>query len=105
MKGPFGCFSCIVFYDIPLVCSRRAEDVHEPVFIIGSEALRIKFFFFCTFAAQFIKSCTCMNSEDKRMATLDVLVKNWGPLENWKSTASPFRLYFLKGPDGLVPGL
>lgn len=46
--------------------------------------------FFCNFAAQFIKSCVCMIIKDKRIITMDIPVRNWGYLENWKSTASVY---------------
>lgn len=46
--------------------------------------------FFITFAAQFKKSCLCMNhiliAEPIEISY--PVVRNWGYLENWKSTAS-----------------
>lgn len=50
----------------------------------------LKSAFFCSFAAQFTKSCICMIIKNKRIITIDIPVRNWGYLENWKSTASVY---------------
>ncbi len=43
---------------------------------------------FCNFAVQFTKSCLKMNETIFNFTLLNPSVRNWGFLENWKSTAS-----------------
>ncbi len=43
---------------------------------------------FCNFAVQFTKSCPKMNETIFDFTLLNPTVRNWGFLENWKSTAS-----------------